>query len=851
MREHGGLEMAEYDVTVWLSKQHQWLQEAAVRLRDKKMLQDKDIADFIDIMSGKMSVAPDLSKPTSYTSLPNSVSIISIGNINGIDRLNPRKPLVFSENGLTIVYGRNGSGKSGYSRILKRACGKTTAMLQSNVYESPRAEQTVDVQIIENGIKRNETWDAKGAPLPSLSTVDIFDGLIGDFYLREDSEAAYTPPELTLFSDLASTCDKVAAELDARKQKLLSKLPKLPSEYSTTQIAFIYNGLEQAEERHIKELLIFSENDSKTLQSLDERLEITDPADEAKKLRKTKKHIEDICDRINNLYNIVESKAYINMDKLIKEAKNNRKIVEEAAEVLKSSSKLDGVGLQVWRSLWEAARTYSETVAYKGVPFPNAENNAVCVLCNQPLNDDAKQRMKQFETFVQGSLESKAESAESALDSALDSLPDTIDEKQWDTISKAAEIEDNLSEDIWKFCKQAYYIIEKYKSRSIDISDIPSLCIDELVQSLLKLVNICEQKASQFEKDAQSFDREKTKQEVLELKARKWISEQKNALYDEIERIKAVKSYDELKKKTNTRTITTEAGVASEALVTQAYIGRFNNELMKLGASKLSVELVLSRNEKGKGKYRVQLKNTKISSDKLAQILSDGEKRIVSLAAFLANSTGREEKVPFVFDDPISSLDQEFEEATARRLFDLSQTRQVIVFTHRISFLGILTEVFVDNEINTICINDEVWGTGEPSDTPINAKRPKNAFKNLLNDKLSKAIKELNENGTDVYENLAQAICSDFRKLIERTVELVLMNGIVERHRRSVQTQGKIEKLSKISIEDCAFLNKLMSKYSAYEHSQSDEFPVSIPKPDSLRKDLERIISWIDEFEKR
>jgi hypothetical protein len=42
--------------------------------------------------------------------------------------------------------------------------------------------------------------------------------------------------------------------------------------------------------------------------------------------------------------------------------------------------------------------------------------------------------------------------------------------------------------------------------------------------------------------------------------------------------------------------------------------------------------------------------------------------------------------------DPMSSLDQEYEERTAERLVALSATRQVIVFTHRLSLLRYLTQ---------------------------------------------------------------------------------------------------------------------------------------------------------------
>ena len=60
----------------------------------------------------------------------------------------------------------------------------------------------------------------------------------------------------------------------------------------------------------------------------------------------------------------------------------------------------------------------------------------------------------------------------------------------------------------------------------------------------------------------------------------------------------------------------------------------------------------------------------------------------LSIAAFLAEVTGRSKKAPFIFDDPISSLDQNFEEAVVQRLIELSQDNQVLIFTHRLSLLS-------------------------------------------------------------------------------------------------------------------------------------------------------------------
>lgn len=50
------------------------------------------------------------------------VTLKSIRNVENINALAPEQTLSFCKEGMTIVYGENGSGKSGYVRILKAAC---------------------------------------------------------------------------------------------------------------------------------------------------------------------------------------------------------------------------------------------------------------------------------------------------------------------------------------------------------------------------------------------------------------------------------------------------------------------------------------------------------------------------------------------------------------------------------------------------------------------------------------------------------------------------------------------------------------------------------------------------------
>jgi hypothetical protein len=206
-----------------------------------------------------------------------------------------------------------------------------------------------------------------------------------------------------------------------------------------------------------------------------------------------------------------------------------------------------------------------------------------------------------------------------------------------------------------------------------------------------------------------------------------------------------------------------------------------------------------------------------------------------------------------VFDDPISSLDQDFEEAVVQRLVRLAAHRQVIVFTHRVSLLVLLQEYGKreGREPKVTCVRSEAWGTGEPGDTPLFAKKPEKALNALLNENLARARKAHDEQGQVAYVPLAKAICLDFRILLERMIECELLADVVQRFRRAVNTQGKLDKLARITAEDCEFFDRLMTQYSRYEHSQPIEAPVAPPTPDQLQADIEALRDWQTAFARR
>lgn len=839
----------------WLDEQEYWLQIAAEKILRQQAINDQDVEDIIDLL--KKHIDHTNKKTVNFSFFNNvindnlDVRITSIGDIEGIDDLAPKTPLEFIGN-LPVVYGLNGSGKSSYTRILKKACGKPNAVdLKANVFKSLPEERKCTITINENGTEESIVWFANSAPIEKLMSVDIFDSQSGVFYLDGESDICYIPGEVALFESLADLFKNIKIKLDSEKQALITKLPKKPIEYINTKyIEAMYERIKP----HVKigkleNFFNFTKQDAIEKSSLEERLKFA-PTDLAGQKRNRIIQLNKIKKLLTDGLDLVSPIACEKLNRLYIAAKSKREIAKEAALVVSEDAKFNGFGSETWKAMWLAAKNYSVDFAYPETKFPNTSEDAKCVLCHQELDAESRKRLYHFDRYVTGNLEAQAEEAEKNYKDTLDVLPEIPKDEQLSMGIQAAK----LIEDKW---------LPKLKSVWTHIQEIVNKLNesnDELVagfkvagdffNSLDEIVVQLEQEVTQHDIDAKDFDKAKVKSDLLNIKSKEWASAYIDVMKAELQRLVDVRQIDERLKLVRTNGLTTKSGEISKEVITSAYIQRFNNELKALGANKIKVELVKTRIAYTKVKHKVQLLGIDIThiQNNNTKVLSEGERQVVTLAAFLADVTAKPNKTPFIFDDPISSMDQTYEEKTAKRLVALSKDRQVIVFTHRLSLFGLLNTF---GQIDSKHIRREIWGCGQHSEIPLFAKKPINSLKDLKNNRLQKAKKALNEDGMDFYYPLAKAICSDIRILMERVVEIILLADVVQRHRREIHTLNKVDKLAKIKIEDCQLIEKIMSDFSTYEHSQSDESPVEMPDPDIIEEAIDSVLVWHEEFKNR
>ncbi|MDY0039024.1 MAG: AAA family ATPase [Desulforhabdus sp.] len=819
-------------------------------------LTDKDISELTTLCQREADVklpktTYSFSASAFFQGAAGNLRLCSISDVEGINALAPRKPLEFGEGNITVVYGNNGSGKSGYVRLLKHVCGaRETDILHGNVYKPSSAVQKACISFEQDGLPKTHTWSGQGI-CDDLNSVDIFDTSFGKVFVSSEDEVSYEPPVLSFFSSLILACERVASALETEANQYQSKKPNIPADKKLTPEGIWYEAISaKTTTQDIDKHCAFGSADETEMQTLQQRLAEQAPEEKVKHLKKQKQHIDTL---VQDAQKYLEQLSDENCRRII--AAKKKSIVKKiaavaAAEKVFSGSELEGIGSDVWKELWEAARNYSVLSAYKETEYPNVSDDSRCVLCHQALTKEAKDRLTSFEDFVKDEAQKAATAAAEEYEVAsqtIETLPTS------DTLKAridAADIPQDVANQVTDFFDQLQ--ARKDLLSCIDSEEaIPDpLLSPKWIEEANAHSKRLGELAAKYDEDAKSDNREEIKEKLNSLQARKWLSEHRTAIDEEVTRLKLLSQIQEAKKLTNTKALSQKKGELAEALITDAFVQRFDAELKALGASQVKVELVKSKVSKGRVLHKLQLQNA--SQNGLADVLSEGENRIVSIAAFLADVTGKSNRAPFVFDDPISSLDQNYEEAVVQRLIELSQDRQVIVFTHRLSLLGTLKHFAGEKDVklNVVSIRSVDWGTGEPAPIPLSQSDINSALNTLIDQRYQDA-KKASENGEfERAEVLLKSMFSDFRTLVERSIENDLLCGVVQRFQRPVHTL-KLKNLAKLKSEDCDFLGSLMTKYSAFEHSQPTESPVDLPTPDELLADMTSLKDWRREYMKR
>ena len=851
------------EILDWSTKCPPWQQDALRRLVSQEQIDESDIADLASLCKAKHGLeGKKYPKPLRKSDLPttatagDAVRLTKLTHKIGVNALAPNQTIDFGPS-LTVVYGGNGAGKSGYARILKRACrARGSDPILGNVTSG--GPPPVPSAMIRYSVGEKSTdfaWDDRSDSDQLLSRVSVFDRQCASVYIAERTDVAFRPMGLDLFDRLADVSERVKRVLDRELRDLEEQEPRLPAVPPNTQVAaFLENITVLTEAEEVLALGQLSDADVSRMDEIKahlEALKTNDPEAVAKTLLLRADRLSAFLDQL------ADASAKLS-DSSVRELFQARGAWRESKEALEKRTRefksmpVSGVGSPRWRTLWNAARDFFTVEAYPHAPHPSRE--ALCVLCQQPHSDESFGRMEALETYISSAIQLDHEEAESEYRLIRERVEDAI-VSQDDVIQELSIDSPRLSHE---FARLTNALEARRESVLANIGEGSSLELSTGfgildLSSLAHHIEKLRTRAAAIATPNSQAERQALERELADLQSRHALGTEIDLVLAEITRKRRIAAYRQCIRETRTNTITAKSKELTKRVVTGRLIQAFTDELRKLKFHHVEVELIEAGGQRGALYHKLALRRA--PDAKVIEIVSEGEARCMSIASFFAELCTADDQSAILFDDPVSSLDQAWRDSVAERLVTEAASRQVVVFTHDLVFLQLLLDRANHKKVDvTSCIlrrTSEGAGIAAMS-LPMFALKTSKCIGHLRSRwQDAKALYTKGEQ--EEYERIGGEIYGLLRESWEKGVEEVLLNGVVERFRPNVQTLNRIEWLSDIREADCTAVQEGMSKCSRFlhGHDQSPADHMPFPHPDEVKDDIDALHSWISAIRKR
>lgn len=851
----------EQEIATWAGTRPPWQQVVLRQLAQGHAFTQTEIAAIAaQLKAGKQQTTA----PLKATDVPGAqaagatVSLRSIRDATNVNALLDAQELTFGAAGLTVVYGDNGSGKSGYARLIKDAVGaRHHAPVHANVFaDSAGQPQTAAVAFVSAGIDNTSTWPT--AVSAELRAVSFYDEACGDAYIGGDSELTYRPSALLMLDGLITVCDAVSTVLDDELHQNQLARGTLPSVAESTDAARFLSTLSgTTSDAQVDAASAVPADASEQLGTLiqeEARLRATDPSKERTRLATLSRKVEAISQHVAALA------AALSDEKAAEAPASREKAVElRAAATVASSGAFEaepvsGVGTETWRALWEAARSFSEAEAYHDRHFPVTSDHARCVLCQQELSADAAGRLDRFQAFMQDTTAQQASAAEQALERAagrfrlLDPTPPQI-AAQLVELEASDSVLAKLVTDWLQSAAARRTAVLAYLGGATDTA-IPSL--DPSPRPSLD-ARATELRATAASIDATNFQTSlaETDAKKNDLEARQAIGKQRAEVKAEITRLAEKAKLEAAKRLTDTTGVTRKSTDLTDAHVTALVRDRFTRESDRLHLER--IELKKTGGHKGKLRHQPSLLGAKTPKP-VEEVLSEGEQTALGLAGYFTEAHFDDSKSALVLDDPVTSLDHVRRSHVARRLAQFASDRQVIVFTHDIAFVGDLRRAADEEQVGFTERGVQRRGDTVPGlctdQHPWKAKDVPRRF-NELEQQLARLKRERAGWDQDTYDKECADWAGKLSETWERLINLEIVYTVVDPGTSHVHP-NMFKVLARITDDDDREFQQSYGRISGWarRHDKSPATNYVAPEPGELEQELAFVKTWFGRVKK-
>lgn len=446
------------DIIEWASKQSAWVGDALRRhaLSSGFVLSDNDkehIKQRVRHAAGFIVDPPPDHTPISEMKLTSQDSdepralLCSLGPVEHMGRLAKGQRLSFALDGITLIYGDNGSGKSGYCRITKKLCRSATRdSLLGNVFEDgdkPPARAVVRFKPKDGEPPVEKLWIDGSPTPPEIRNISVFDTSNARFYIDQRNRIAFLPTNIAILESHGAHRSEMDAEFSAERKALDDQLKvPLPGGYSpgglvaTTIIAALQPGKALPTADTITKLGTLCEEEKSELNALQMAL-AQDPAALAERYKRCVTALTSSVETLKHIEIALADTVINDLKVKVDAAAATATAADIDADALFSTEALPGVGKDPWKLMFQYAKDYIIANGL-GEDLPHNEGD-LCALCQQPLNTQASARLQRFKEFISGEANKRAAAAKKELEEKLRTLHEL-------TLPSPALIEQSLAE---------------------------------------------------------------------------------------------------------------------------------------------------------------------------------------------------------------------------------------------------------------------------------------------------------------------------------------------------------------------------------------------------------------------
>lgn len=760
-----------------------------------------------------------------------ALSLKKLYNLQGVNALRSGVAIEFHE-GLTILFGENGTGKTGYARVFKALANSRSAdAILPNIHEEVTASPSADLDYELGGVPGHLSWQGERGGVP-FSRMSVFDSPAVNLHVDDDLSYVYTPATLALFNHVNKAIQAVQARAEAESKSLKSNPATILSRFKRT--SELYPLIETlGASTDIDDLAKRARTDEAATTRVDElqrtigALRSNATQGQLAAARRALKVLDE-C--------LTWTSVVSDFDFDAQQAAHTRRGALAVDYALFRSELFAAANLPAepddsWEAFIEAGEAYRQHLEEQGVASAGS-----CLYCRQDLSPEAADLLARYAAYLQDKLATDIAELDRVLEAGRDRLATS-----WNNVSAyLGEAKEASTIEKWEVELATLHHTREAMLPDLLAQPVPPAATTEAIERSATVLararaEIAANEASlQIQLQDAGVALTENERELAELEGQIELGRVLPQLRVIVEGAKRADRLSTLARKLPPlqRQVTELSKVASQQLINNNFEALFAEECRALRAPDIKVEFV---GRQGVAQRRKVLRG----SHRPSLVLSEGEQKVLALADFLAEARLTGITAPIIFDDPVSSLDHRRINEVADRVTSLADDNQVIVFTHDILFA---TNLLARFEKSKRCVYYQVTDDGGKGEV-AHATGPRWDTVKFLTGKVNEAIQDADRTSAEERAAHVRTGYDWIRSWCEVFVEMEVLQGVTQRYQPNVM-MGALDKIKSEALPGCiATVNEVFNRACRLidGHSQPLASQTTSPKLAELKADWETL----------